>query len=132
MRRIVKGACGMVPVRSAAAVVAVTAFSLSFVAPEAEAATARRAKKPAARPSVRLNSVALPDGSGQMRLPAGWRITGANKGMVSAQGPEGTVDLGIWFQVHTPQSAATMYARPALVAPYSEPAQAMRVVSEQV
>jgi hypothetical protein len=117
--------------------VAVVASAVSLVADGAHAARARRGAKvaprrAAAKPAARLRPVPLPDGSGQMRLPAGWKITGANSGMVSAEGPEGNVDLGIWFQVYTPQAAAMLYARPPIVAPYTEPARAIRVVAEQV
>jgi hypothetical protein len=70
--------------------------------------------------------VELPDGSGTMQLPAGWRITSASKGMVDASGPQGAVSLGIWCSVYTPQAAAQMYARPPLVIPYGDPAGAVR------
>jgi hypothetical protein len=59
----------------------------------------------------RRNTVPLPDGSGSLRLPAGWQIGSAVKGMVSAGGPEGSVDLGIWFTVFTPQAAAQQYLK---------------------
>jgi hypothetical protein len=86
--------------------------------------TARQTRKG----GVALHPVMLPDGSGTIYLPAGWHIGSASKGMVSAVGPEGTVDLGIWCPVYTPQAVAMMYGvRPPLVASYSEPA---RVVQE--
>jgi hypothetical protein len=78
---------------------------------------------------VALHPVELPDGSGTMQLPAGWRITGANKGMVDAIGPQGAVDLGIWTPVFTPQAAAQMYMRPPLVIPYGDPAVAAQAMT---
>jgi hypothetical protein len=47
----------------------------------------------------------LPDGSGTLRLPRGWRITGAANGAVDVVGPEGQqIDLGIAFPVNSPQA----------------------------
>jgi hypothetical protein len=84
-----------------------------------------------ARQPVKLQPVSLPDGSGSIQLPAGWQVTSAQNGMVSAAGPEGTVDLGIWGVVFTPQAAASWYTRPPLVAPYGDPAVALREVFNQ-
>jgi hypothetical protein len=69
-----------------------------------------------------LRPTLLPDGSGTLGLPAGWRIASAVNGMVSAEGPEGTVDLGINAPVYTPQAAAAMPFRPPAVAPYGDAA----------
>ena len=54
--------------------------------------------------------VRYPDGSGQIQLPEGWRITGAHKGMVSASGPHGEIGHGIWTQMMTRAGAASIYA----------------------
>ena len=48
----------------------------------------------------------FPDGSGWMRLPEGWTITFAQKGMASAQGPHGVIERGVWTPVYT-RAAAT-------------------------
>jgi hypothetical protein len=37
----------------------------------------------------------FPDGSGQIELPDGWQITFAQKGMVSAAGPQGEIERGV-------------------------------------
>jgi len=46
------------------------------------------AGRPAARPAP-LSQTPLPDGSGAVGLPPGWRITGAYKGTVDISGPAG-------------------------------------------
>ena len=43
-------------------------------------------------PPVNWQVVPYPDGSGQIQLPEGWRITGAYKGAVSAEGPHGKIN----------------------------------------
>jgi hypothetical protein len=43
-------------------------------------------------PPVNWQVVQYPDGSGQIRLPEGWRITGAYKGAVGAEGPHGKIN----------------------------------------
>ncbi|MFO7965546.1 MAG: hypothetical protein R6U50_16600 [Desulfobacterales bacterium] len=48
----------------------------------------------------------FPDGSGSMRIPDGWGITFAQKGMASAQGPHGLIERGIWTPVYTRAAAA--------------------------
>jgi hypothetical protein len=73
----------------------------------------------------------LPDGSGALKVPEGWEITAINS-MVSAKGPQGAVDLGIWAQVYTPEGAQNPFGLKApLVAAYGEPFQALRDVSRQ-
>jgi hypothetical protein len=47
-----------------------------------------------------------PDGSGQIMLPAGWRITSANMGAVEAAGPHGYIAAALWFQAVTRAGAA--------------------------
>ena len=68
-----------------------------------------------------LRTTYLPDGSGTIGLPPGWTVTAVNA-MVSASGPEGTVDLGINVPVYTPQGAAWMPFAPPAVAPFGSPA----------
>ncbi len=51
-------------------------------------------------------TVAYPDGSGQLQLPPGWQITGAHKGMVSAKGPQGSLYSALWETALTPAGAA--------------------------
>lgn len=87
-----------------------------------------------ARP-VSWQTVPLPDGSGTMRLPAGWRITSAYQGMVDARGPEGMgVSLGMAYQVFTPEGAQSPLGPSPylLVAPYCDPVTALRVLGPQV
>jgi hypothetical protein len=43
-------------------------------------------------PPVNWRVEPYPDGSGQIQLPEGWRITGAYKGAVSAEGPHGRIN----------------------------------------
>ncbi len=50
----------------------------------------------------------FPDGSGQMELPDGWQFTFANKGMVSAAGPQGQIERGVWSLAYTRAAAAQM------------------------
>jgi len=50
----------------------------------------------------------FPDGSGQMELPDGWQFTFANKGMVSAKGPQGQIERGVRSLVYTRAAAAQM------------------------
>lgn len=83
--------------------------------------------------NIEWNMTQIPDGSGTLRLPTGWKITGAVKSMVSIAGPAGQlVDLGIWYQVYTPQAASQMFARPPLVAGFSDPAAATRELFPQL
>ena len=44
------------------------------------------------RPPLNWQVVPYPDGSGQIQLPEGWRITGAYKGAVGAEGPHGKIN----------------------------------------
>lgn len=90
------------------------------------------AKSSVPKDEIRWRNAMLPDGSGQMRLPEGWRITGAHQGMVSAEGPHGVADLGIWTQVYTPQAAAACWVRPPLVAQYKDPETAVREITPQI
>jgi hypothetical protein len=53
-------------------------------------------------------TVAYPDGSGQLQLPSGWQITGAYKGMVTAKGPHGYMYSALWEKALTPAGAAYM------------------------
>ncbi|HOM18007.1 MAG TPA: hypothetical protein PLQ00_11805, partial [Thermoguttaceae bacterium] len=58
---------------------------------------------------VRWQNVPLPDGTGSIRLPEGWRITSVNtpqQGCISAEGPQGGIELGYATQVLTPEAAA--------------------------
>lgn len=80
---------------------------------------------------VRWQNIPLPDGTGSIRLPEGWRIASANtpqQGCISAEGPQGSIDLGYAMQLITPQAAA-MSMLPLSdvhpVAAYSNPKQAI-------
>ena len=47
----------------------------------------------------------LPDGSGTMKLPTGWRITGAANGAADVVGPAGqALELGLAYPVTTPEA----------------------------
>jgi len=62
----------------------------------------------------------LPDGSGRMRLPKGWRITSAWQGAVDVLGDKGeTMTLGYALQVVTP--AGNWGAPAALTSPLVKP-----------
>lgn len=89
--------------------------------------------KPAGSPPETVwQTVPLPDGTGSVRLPQGWVITGAYQGIVDAHGPEGAISLGAFFQVMVPQAAAQYMARAPLVAPYNDPESAARSVLQQL
>jgi hypothetical protein len=55
----------------------------------------------------------LPDGSGTIALPAGWRILEADQGRVRVAGPEGAVSLGFAIPLLPPTAR---YGTPAQVA----------------
>ena len=61
-----------------------------------------------ARPALNWRETPFPDGSGSMRIPDGWVITFAQKGMASAEGPHGVIERGIWTTVYTRAAAAQM------------------------
>jgi hypothetical protein len=61
-----------------------------------------------APPPQRWQVVPFPDGSGQIQLPEGWRITGASQGAVSAEGPQGLINRAIQFRVMTRAAASQM------------------------
>lgn len=87
---------------------------------------ARRQAKP-----VNWQTVSIPDGSGQLRVPEGWRITGGQKGMVDVSGPHGSsANLGIWAPIMTPAAVQGMPVVPPqlVVAPYCAPEQALEQV----
>ncbi len=84
----------------------------------------------AAEPIPPLQPFTLPDGSGTIGLPAGWRITAGQKGSCDVAGPAGEfLSLGAAAPVWT-----TPAARMAglLVAPYSDPVTALRNLSPQI
>jgi hypothetical protein len=53
-------------------------------------------------------TVGYPDGSGQLQLPSGWKVTGAHKGMVTAKGPHGAIYSALWETAVTSAGAAHM------------------------
>lgn len=75
---------------------------------------------------VELQVQRFPDGSGQIALPAGWNASFAQKGAIDANGPQGWLSFGAARTVFTPEGAAGWYARPPLVAPFTNPLQAMQ------
>lgn len=81
-----------------------------------------------------LQQTGLPDGSGSIGLPMGWRITSAHKGMVDAVGPDGSMlALGIHGTALTPEGISQTqqlwssvgnpgsYGAGLLVIPFSDP-----------
>ncbi len=72
-------------------------------------------------PPVHWQVVPYPDGSGQIQLPEGWRITGAHKGMVTAAGPHGEIGHSIWIQMMTRAGAAAIYSSGLLPGPLPYP-----------
>jgi hypothetical protein len=91
--------------------------------------------RPVARTAVRWQEVSLPDGSGTMRIPEGFRIVGAQQGAVDVAGPEGElVSLGASFTVVTPEGAMGPLGpmNYALVARPSEPPQALGEILPQL
>jgi hypothetical protein len=67
--------------------------------------------------SMSLHRVSIPDGSGTLALPAGWRITDYGQGLATAMGPQGAVSFGFHVPMLTPAGAryyASMGMRPAI------------------
>jgi hypothetical protein len=83
-------------------------------------------------PPVNWQVIPYPDGSGQIQLPEGWKITGAHKGMVEASGPQGSIAHGIWIQMMTRAGAASFYASGlapgSLVNPVADPTDPVAVL----
>jgi hypothetical protein len=66
--------------------------SSSATASSPKSASAASGKPPvASAPAAKLVQTPIPDGSGTIGLPAGWTITAAHAGDVSAKGPNGEV-----------------------------------------
>lgn len=66
---------------------------------------AEKANTSGGPPEVKLTPTQLPDGSGQIGLPPGWRITNSYKGTVDAVGPNGeALGLGGYFAVNSPRA----------------------------
>jgi hypothetical protein len=88
---------------------------------------------PDARPM--LLAQRLPDGSGVIRVPRGWRVTASNS-MVDVKGPDGQIlSLGLWGEVWSPAYAAGWSRLTGLptpraipVAAYQPPARALESV----
>lgn len=74
-----------------------------------------------APPPQRWQVVPFPDGSGQIQLPEGWRITGASRGTVSAEGPHGVVTRAAQAMVMTRAAASRMRGAPFPVADPTDP-----------
>ncbi len=73
---------------------------------------------------VRLTPTSLLDGSGQIGLPLGWRVTGSYKGTVDAVGPNGEMlALGGYILVNSKQTNG-MYPGVAMV-DFNDPVRAM-------
>jgi hypothetical protein len=70
-----------------------------------------------ATPALNWRDTPFPDGSGSMRIPDGWVITFAQKGMASAEGPHGVLERGIWTPVYTRAAAAQMSSTAGMPVP---------------
>ena len=62
-------------------------------------------------PPQRWQVQPFPDGSGQIQLPEGWRITSAQQGIVTAEGPQGMINRGQQVTLMTRAGAAQSYTR---------------------
>jgi hypothetical protein len=69
-------------------------------------------------PGANWQAVTYPDGSGQVALPAGWRITAANQGTLDAQGPHGRAVVALWVPVLTRAAAAQKLAAQRQISAY--------------
>ena len=69
-------------------------------------------------PGANWQMVTYPDGSGQVALPAGWRITAANQGTLDAQGPHGRAVVAFWVPVFTRAAAAQKRAAQRQISGY--------------
>ena len=74
-----------------------------------------------APPAQRWQVVPFPDGSGQIELPEGWRITGASRGTVSAEGPHGIIGRAAQSMVMTRAAASRMRGASLPVADPTDP-----------
>jgi hypothetical protein len=85
---------------------------------------------------TRWENLTLPDGSGTLRAPIGFRITGASQGAVDVAGPAGEiVSLGQAYPVVTPEGTVTAIGTRLeypLVAPITDPATALRNMIPQL
>lgn len=88
-----------------------------------------------------LQQTPLPDGSGSIGLPPGWRITSASKGMVDVMAPDGSsLSLGIHGTAMTPQAVAQAQQMTGLqtvsagflVIPFTDPVSAFPMYWEQM
>jgi hypothetical protein len=117
MRQVATGASATTANASTAAPAAAPAMTTAAAAPSAPAPPAPMAAAPApasrtagSQPTVSsvgpLHTTALPDGSGSIGLPDGWKITAAHAGEVIAQGPAPAA-LHFDFQVSAFDSGRT-------------------------
>jgi len=76
-----------------------------------------------ARQTVQLTPTRLPDGSGQISLPPGWRVTNSYKGTVDAVGPNGEMlGLGLPVAVNSPAAGGLYPTVPTV--DFSDPVRA--------
>ena len=85
----------------------------------------------------------IPDGSGTLSLPEHWKFISAGNGALDVAGPDGqTISLGIAYTIFTPQAEAAFHQQRAqlglppapsgfLVAPFSDPAEAVKTLLPQ-
>lgn len=75
----------------------------------------------------------IPDGSGTVRLPQGYRIYSASNGIVDIRGDKGQiVELGVSLQVQTPQGAGVFANQLPFVAPYMDPVNALPTLTAPI
>jgi hypothetical protein len=90
-----------------------------------------------ARPEVQWTTASIPDGSGQVRIPVGWRVIGGSRGAVDVQGPGGEImSLGLGMPVMLPEatiSPLTGQPMPGVInAPWTDPPTALAQLLPQV
>lgn len=88
----------------------------------------------ASAPALTWRETPFPDGSGSMRIPDGWVITFAHKGMAAAEGPHGAIERGVWTQAYTRAAMAQyMSSFPGMPAPtlVADPTDPLTVLQAQ-
>lgn len=110
-----------------------------MVAPNTTRAnTPAAAARPPTAPTSNWQTHRYPDGSGQLSLPEGWRITVGQRGLVGAVGPHGMLHKGLEVEVRSIADARMMQGMGmpvqglGVVADPVNPASAMAAILPQV
>jgi hypothetical protein len=112
MQQVASGA------RATTAMASATASPTAAATPAPTSAAPAAASKGVASPVGPLHATALPDGSGTVGLPDGWKITAAHAGEVIAQGPAPAA-LHFDFQITAYDPSRSSLSRGAHPIPYS-------------